>query len=228
MILNPKDPLAPFAVAQIDAAIKVYTSAVQSGSSSRLIRNLQWLIRLRRRASEELARPHEATQASGNEGSPNDPDEIELLGWRTRLIQRAARGTAHVATTIGGDTDISTSNFSPQTAIDDTLFQALQQHLNDAVFQTDLTQARAPTLGPTSAELAVSQTTATDTLVRHIIPDPSLQKISHTAPLFLGSNDAARFPRRREQCSGLSTSRCGPLTHSQTGGNCCRVDLTRP
>lgn len=182
---------------QIDVAVKIYTSAVQSGSSSRLIKNLQWLLRLRSRASEAMARPRDPTDVSADEGGPQDPGEVELLGWRTRLIQRATSSTSHVATTIMDDTGMPAEAVSPQTAMENTLFQALQQHLADSA---QAGQAPQPLPAPVDGLPGVSQETSTDTLVS-FHPDSGAQ-LKPVTP-FLGPYDVAGFPRRWQQCFGM-------------------------
>lgn len=100
--------MASFVLTQIDAAINLFTSLLQHGAHTpRYKRNLQWLIKLRTRAlskmSEASATQRGAMQKetelghiSGNEeedGQREENEDVELLGWRTRLIERA--GQAH-------------------------------------------------------------------------------------------------------------------------------------
>lgn len=148
---NPLNPLAGFALSQIDAAIALYTAVVQGGTSKRMIHNLQWLLKLRQRASDRIARAEraEALAASGEPGkaravattvvregiedSGSDSEEVELLGWRTRLIQRATRGhgetPAQTATTIALSSPLNSGiSASTNAAVQATVANALAAH----------------------------------------------------------------------------------------------------
>ncbi|GFZ52287.1 hypothetical protein JCM24511_10060 [Saitozyma sp. JCM 24511] len=128
ILQSPQNALTPFALAQIDTAISLYTTAVQARVSPRMVKNLQWLFRLRQRAQERISRA-QALPGSNREDPPSeDEDDIELIGWRTRLIQRAAKGT-QTATTISSNTPgLSNATPSPHTVMTQTIAQALQQH----------------------------------------------------------------------------------------------------
>jgi hypothetical protein len=128
ILQSPQNALTPFALAQIDTAISLYTTAVQARVSPRMVKNLQWLFRLRQRAQERISRA-QALPGSNREDPPSeDEDDIELIGWRTRLIQRAAKGT-QTATTISSNTPgLSNATPSPHTVMTQTITQALQQH----------------------------------------------------------------------------------------------------
>lgn len=101
--------MANFVLLQIDTAIFLFTSLVQNGcNTDRYQRNLQWLQKLRTRAANKMA---EATaqniklqsslganpNANGNPimtstdqlQSVEDREDVELIGWRTRLIRHA-------------------------------------------------------------------------------------------------------------------------------------------
>lgn len=73
--------------------------------------------------------PDAAVEAMASMHTSNEEDEdIELLGWRTRLIHRATKGTQK-ATTISpmaGSQAYHTP--SPGTSVTQTITQALQQH----------------------------------------------------------------------------------------------------
>ena len=131
VLQNPLNPLAGFALSQVDGAIALYTSVVQNGGTSRLVKNLQWLLRLRGRAYSKMSRLANVSH-SGPPGTeePSDDEDIELIGWRTRLIERAGNGLQK-ATTISSTTP--TAHFaqatpSPSTAVSQTIALALQQH----------------------------------------------------------------------------------------------------
>lgn len=131
ILQTPHNPMATFALSQIDASITLYTSVVQSHASPRLAKNLQWLLRLRHRAHTKMNQnpPDAAVEAMASMHTSNEEDEdIELLGWRTRLIHRATKGTQK-ATTISpmaGSQAYHTP--SPGTSVTQTITQALQQH----------------------------------------------------------------------------------------------------
>jgi hypothetical protein len=108
VLLSPSNELTQFALSLIDTSIVMYSSAVQSRASQRVVRNLQTLIQLRQRAwtaSSSCKKDGTAQQApetllDADSGPAGTPDaETVLLGWRTRLIARAKLGN-QVATTI--------------------------------------------------------------------------------------------------------------------------------
>lgn len=148
ILTNPLNPLTGFALSQIDAAISLYTGVVQGRTSRRMIHNLQWLLKLRQRASDRIARAERevAAMASGSgagltaraggdavEDSGSDSEEVELLGWRTRLIQRASRGhgqtPTQTATTIALPSPLNSgATTSPNAAVQATVANALAAH----------------------------------------------------------------------------------------------------
>lgn len=128
---NPQNVLAAFAVSQIETAIALFSSAVQMHASPRAVGNLQWLLRLRSRA---LSKMHAAPNGGGDAGRAMDPEQsdsdedVELLGWRTRLIERAAAG-AQTAKTIESEQGThSRSNLVPPSSAPYT--NVLQQSSN--------------------------------------------------------------------------------------------------
>jgi hypothetical protein len=128
ILQSPQNALTPFALAQIDTAISLYTTAVQARVSPRMVKNLQWLFRLRQRAQERISRVQLLPGSNREDPPSEDEDDIELIGWRTRLIQRAAKGT-QTATTISSNTPgLSNATPSPHTVMTQTIAQALQQH----------------------------------------------------------------------------------------------------
>lgn len=95
MILSdPSNTMSSFAFTQIDAAITLFQSLIDNGGGTPRYRaNLEWLKKLRARALASL-------QAAAAGPSPDDPQHIngsqggedeELVGWRTRLIERAGQ-----------------------------------------------------------------------------------------------------------------------------------------
>jgi hypothetical protein len=120
--------MATFVLAQIDAAIDLFTSLTQHGTSTpRYHRNLQWLLKLRVRASSKIS-TMASTTAKADSQRDTDPDrrkgsedrgegeDVELIGWRTRLIERADRltiRTIHFATAPTDSRFTDTSNQPP-------------------------------------------------------------------------------------------------------------------
>jgi hypothetical protein len=102
-LLAPTSFMSEFALSQMDISIALYSSSVDWTSSTRL----RSLYRLQKRAWAS-ARHHQgqratATSALGDyelQGDSNESEEdIEMIGWRTRLVARARAG-AQVTTTI--------------------------------------------------------------------------------------------------------------------------------
>ncbi|KIR39584.1 hypothetical protein I307_01466 [Cryptococcus deuterogattii 99/473] len=126
---SPQNPLSDFALGLINTVIETFTSAVQTGASPRLTTNLQWLVRLRRRCQDAIDKSRcenvgqqttidSSTSAlldgdTVENGDQDDPDNFSLLGWRTRLIQRAASG-GQVAKTISQTTPSQSNDSPPQ------------------------------------------------------------------------------------------------------------------
>ncbi|OCF40873.1 hypothetical protein I317_05323 [Kwoniella heveanensis CBS 569] len=95
VLRDPHNPLANFAITQIDGAIRLMTLLIQSGASSqRPVKNLQWLHQLRARAVAKMgaSQDQESTLPTHvDETSDDDSEDVELLGWRTRLIEAGSK-----------------------------------------------------------------------------------------------------------------------------------------
>ena len=107
--------MASFVLTQIDAAISLFTSLLQHGARTpRYKSNLQWLLDLRTRALSKISSAstakqdnperdadssHRSNKADGS-GDGEDDEDVELLGWRTRLIERAGQGRPKIIRTI--------------------------------------------------------------------------------------------------------------------------------
>ncbi|WWC98837.1 hypothetical protein V866_005730 [Kwoniella sp. B9012] len=88
---DPQNPLASFAMTQIEAAIRLMTLLIQSGPASpRPVKNLQWLLQLRKRALAKLDAT-KGTRVEAESDEENNPEGVEVLGWRTRLVERASQ-----------------------------------------------------------------------------------------------------------------------------------------
>ncbi|WVQ67495.1 uncharacterized protein L199_005695 [Kwoniella botswanensis] len=130
---SPQNALASFALSQIDATVALYTSGVQGGASKRTVNNLRWLLRLRVQAARKIEKAiggqSTAQQTNYDVGSDSEDENIELIGWRTRLIERISKG-GQTAKTISQTTPTaSAATESPTADVNDTISVALQQLL---------------------------------------------------------------------------------------------------
>lgn len=104
--------MATFILAQIEAAISLFTSLIQHGAcTARYQRNLEWLTRLQAKASQKVAaacnRQHMDSRlvTNGDHSTSGDDiddgEDVDILGWRTRLIERAGQSqrNAHIPAT---------------------------------------------------------------------------------------------------------------------------------
>lgn len=109
ILRDPGNSMSAFVLEQIDAVVNLFNSLIQAGAGTpRYRRNLQWLLKVRARISSKIARTKEAqtlmipldqaqvghTISEGRE----DGEDVELLGWRTRLIERAGQNQKTVRT----------------------------------------------------------------------------------------------------------------------------------
>lgn len=101
VIENPRNPLAPLSLALFDNAITLYSSVVQGNTSTRIVQNLKWLQRLRQRAGERMRQAEGQGDGAGRLPAEEAEgiNDVELLGWRTRLVKRAVQG--RTALTVG-------------------------------------------------------------------------------------------------------------------------------
>lgn len=178
--------MATFAIEQIDIAIELFTSLTQHGvNTPRYHRNLKWLQRLRARASSKVSKasttpktgPHRDVESerNGTTEERDDAEDVELLGWRTRLIERVGRGRPTVSTirlpsTPAGSVVTNVSNPLPnQTAFGDPT-------------QFGITNATRP-----GASLTFSTPDPTDDPVRAMTDKCTLTPLTSLASRFLGS-----------------------------------------
>lgn len=96
VLSDPGNVMSNYALKQIDDAIALFASLIEHGGGTPRYRaNLEWLKKLRARALASL-------QAAALGPSPDDHQHIngsqrgvgedeELVGWRTRLIERAGQ-----------------------------------------------------------------------------------------------------------------------------------------
>lgn len=93
---DPGNVMSTFALTQIDAAIALFASLIaHGGGTPRYRANLEWLNKLRARALTSLqavsAGPTPETSTDGNSNQTGIGEDEELVGWRTRLIERAGQ-----------------------------------------------------------------------------------------------------------------------------------------
>ncbi|KAJ4263378.1 hypothetical protein NW762_006197 [Fusarium torreyae] len=111
VLRDPGNIMTKFALTQIDAAISLFTSLLQHGAQTpRYKSNLQWLLNLRTRALAKISSVSTSNrgniQEDGDEEGQNnnedreDDEDVELLGWRTRLIERAGQNQQKTIRTI--------------------------------------------------------------------------------------------------------------------------------
>lgn len=91
IIKNSSNPLSQLALVQIDHSIKLYSSVIKLNPTPSLIQNHQWLLHLRQRALAASEQESAGESSGPREDTEDDDDDmdVKLLGWRTRLIQRA-------------------------------------------------------------------------------------------------------------------------------------------
>ncbi|KAF2153605.1 hypothetical protein K461DRAFT_278410 [Myriangium duriaei CBS 260.36] len=145
ILRDPGNAMAAFVLAQIDVAISLFTSLIQHGAGTpRYRRNLKWLQKLRIRASaKNSAAPHSGVlRPAGNAGQQSrrenreDGEDMDLLGWRTRLIERANQNPQHrqiteLNTTPNGDSSRVLSNDSGSITFDTSLPFTTPDSTND-------------------------------------------------------------------------------------------------
>lgn len=129
ILKNPQNALAPFALAQIDSATNLFGAALTTVASPRMVQNLQWLLSIRARCSAKI----EAGGSSGGQNSnvshadDSNDDHGELIGWRTRLIQRASNRVQTAKTIQRDSPSLSTTTVSPNTLLTSTITDAIKQ-----------------------------------------------------------------------------------------------------
>ncbi|KAL1404878.1 hypothetical protein Q8F55_008489 [Vanrija albida] len=90
VIKSPRNPLVPFARNLVDTVIYLYTAVVAHRNSPMMVKNLAFLQTLRKRMGVKVAQitaNGTSTDAAGRDSDGQD-DDVELLGWTTRLIER--------------------------------------------------------------------------------------------------------------------------------------------
>ncbi|OWZ45798.1 hypothetical protein C361_02913 [Cryptococcus neoformans Tu259-1] len=126
---RPHDQLAGFAMIQLESTIGLYLKIVPLRSSPAVMRNLKWLWRLRARAAQAGTRGADTSTCDVESIEDADVDDANMLGWRTRLIERATEtGGINLPTSaqISASRQAVPSN-EPVTAVNETISKALEE-----------------------------------------------------------------------------------------------------
>ena len=161
--------MTKFALTQIDAAISLFTSLLQHGAQTpRYKSNLQWLLNLRTRALAKVASVSTSnrgnTQGNGEEQGQDDnqdgedDEDVELLGWRTRLIERAGQNQQKTIRTI---------RLSETPTVSPTMNVA-NSSLNSFRPQIQMGASDIPNINPSMPAMNMD---STNDLVRYIFSD---------------------------------------------------------
>jgi hypothetical protein len=181
--------MSSFVLAQIDAAIQLFITLIQQGATTpRYQRNLQWLVKLRTRAvSKTTPLTNPRPEQSNAHGMPiavdesRDPGEdVELLGWRTRLIERAGKGRQTSKTIAAPATPTGSHITVGSNPPFDPLYHGSTQ---DQILMAEMLTSNAslPSTGGDPTDGLVSET---DFLAE--------RELMHIAARLLESNNAAR------------------------------------
>lgn len=114
LIKSPQNVLANFALTLVDTVMKIYTSVVKGRNSPRMVKNLNWLKTMRSRLDARMTQTPD--EGPGMEVVDDGGDDVELLGWRTRLIERAEQGLLRRAIGVSPQSDLSPANAVTQTS----------------------------------------------------------------------------------------------------------------
>lgn len=126
---RPHDQLAGFAMIQLESTIGLYLKIVPLRSSPAVMRNLKWLWRLRARAAQAGTRGADTSVCDVESIEDADVDDANMLGWRTRLIERATEtGGINLPTSaqISASRQAVPSTESA-TAVNETISKALEE-----------------------------------------------------------------------------------------------------
>ncbi|RSH94924.1 hypothetical protein EHS25_000008 [Saitozyma podzolica] len=100
ILKSPHSMLTPYALSLVETTVKIYTTVVRHRNSPRMMKNLQWLERLRLRIQSKLVQTPDSAVFEAVSAEDPGEDDIDLLGWKTRLIERAGQGS-QTAKTVG-------------------------------------------------------------------------------------------------------------------------------
>ncbi|WWC67436.1 uncharacterized protein I206_101344 [Kwoniella pini CBS 10737] len=141
VLRNPTSMLAQFALTSIDQAISVYSLLIKQNNTTSMIQNHDWLTRLRSRVFNKIITVSQSQvgenvdRESNDEGNgerssattagsrshrdsihsanTNGEEDLDIVGWKTRLIESASNGT-QIAINIPSSTNINPSTRQPE------------------------------------------------------------------------------------------------------------------
>ncbi|WVW79032.1 hypothetical protein I302_100995 [Kwoniella bestiolae CBS 10118] len=104
VLRNPTSVLSQFAITSIDQSINVYSLLIKQNNTTSMIQNHDWLSRLRKRAFNKVvvAAQNQQDESNHNQsrrdslastGDGSVQEDMDIVGWRTRLIESASNGT---------------------------------------------------------------------------------------------------------------------------------------
>ncbi|KAK6909911.1 hypothetical protein L486_00437 [Kwoniella mangroviensis CBS 10435] len=185
---NPNNPLVGFALSQVDSTIGLYTAVVQVSHSKRILHNLRWLLRLRAQAIRKVQKSSGemgGTQPGADLGEESDDENVELIGLKTRLIERASRGTQTAKTILQVTPAASGITESPSNIINDTISLALQ----DILYSSETSGQNAPTVSKEITSNNDVNDSSTNDLLHEFWDPMMLQDFSEKdGPAFTDSN----------------------------------------
>jgi hypothetical protein len=155
---DPGNPLATLIVAQIDDSICLFTSLIQHGANTpRYHRNLQSLLKLRAQVASKISTAstakngmqldavHPNQPENGVRENGDDDEDVELIGWRTRLIELAGQDRRTIRTI-----SLATAPDSASGIVDVPYLPQSQNHFGDAQSQLRITEPMFPSVTPGS------------------------------------------------------------------------------
>ncbi|BEJ05387.1 hypothetical protein CcaverHIS641_0212040 [Cutaneotrichosporon cavernicola] len=172
IIRNPQNTLAPYALTLIDSTILLLSRVIVSWPSPRMAKNLKWLHRLRGRAAAKLSAvaPNPNPIPTGTEsGSTSDDEDVELVGWCTRLVQRGATGSQTVRTILSKSAPSPNVFSSPNTELS-SLLDAVIRNANAEKTDAGVSGSGLPMPSP-------SQTDPNTDILLHEFWDPMLMMV---------------------------------------------------
>ncbi|WOO86263.1 putative transcriptional regulatory protein [Vanrija pseudolonga] len=87
VIKSPRNPLVPFGRKLVDTVIHLYTAVVGHRNSPMMAKNLAFLQTLQNRMDAKIAQTT-TLGLSSDVVAEGEDDDVDLLGWTTRLIER--------------------------------------------------------------------------------------------------------------------------------------------
>jgi hypothetical protein len=126
----------------MDTSIALYSMAVNSRAVPRLLRNLQSLLRLRQKAWTASLQNQVDVDVRGMAANETDdhPDQVtELLGWRTRLIERGGAGSkaTTIRPSISSTESESAAEVSPFAQISRAISLAFQTYVDPSAMTAE-------------------------------------------------------------------------------------------